>query len=339
MIRVGTRGSALALAQADWVGRSGSARSSWSRSPPPATAARRSATSRAGSRRSSGHCSTGEIDIAVHSAKDVPGELAEGSSWSAIPERQDPRDAICGAPSFASLGSGARVGTSSLRRAAQIRALREDIEIVELRGNVDTRLRKLAEGEVRRDRAGRRRAERLGRAGEVGGVLDELVPAAGPGCAGAGGAHRALCRACRRVDRSEATRASSPNGRSTQRARTPRATRRSGRRAVPAAGELSSSLGRVARRLALDRAIELTGPATRPATWRERMIAAGAAELLRAAERRLAGMTVYLVGAGPGRSGPDDRPRARADRARRRDHLRPADPALGAGRCARRTRS
>jgi len=72
----------------------------------------------------------------VHSAKDVPAELAVSTELVAFPQREDPRDALCGAPSLAALPRGARVGTSSLRRAAQLRAIREDLEVVELRGNV-----------------------------------------------------------------------------------------------------------------------------------------------------------------------------------------------------------
>jgi hydroxymethylbilane synthase len=181
LIRVGTRGSALALAQARWVG------------------------DRLGARyelvtvRTAGDAGTelgdksrwvsalerallgGEIDVAVHSAKDVPAELAEGLSLVAIPPREDPRDAICGAPSLAALPAGARLGTSSLRRAAQVRALRSDLEVVEVRGNVDTRLRKLADGEVDALVLAVAGLERLGRADAVDGVLDELVPAAGQG--------------------------------------------------------------------------------------------------------------------------------------------------------------
>jgi hydroxymethylbilane synthase len=123
----------------------------------------------------------GEIDIAVHSAKDVPGQLAEGTAIAAIPGRQDPRDALSGVAEFASLGSGARVGTSSIRRAAQLRALREDIQIVELRGNVDTRLRKLAEGEVDALVLACAGLIRLARESEIGCVLDALVPAPGQG--------------------------------------------------------------------------------------------------------------------------------------------------------------
>jgi hydroxymethylbilane synthase len=123
----------------------------------------------------------GRIDLAVHSAKDVPAELAGGLELVGIPERADARDAICGADSLAALAPGARVGTSSLRRAAQLRALREDLEIVAVRGNVDTRLRKLAAGEVDALVLGLAGLLRLGRAGEAGGTLDELVPAAGQG--------------------------------------------------------------------------------------------------------------------------------------------------------------
>jgi hydroxymethylbilane synthase len=123
----------------------------------------------------------GRIDLAVHSAKDVPAVLADGLSLVAIPPREDARDAICGAPSIAALPPGARVGTSSLRRAAQLLAVREDLRIVPARGNVDTRLRKLADGEFDAlvlALAGLRRLDRIDAAD---GVLDELVPAAGQG--------------------------------------------------------------------------------------------------------------------------------------------------------------
>jgi hydroxymethylbilane synthase len=177
LIRVGTRGSALALAQAEWVGaRLGAGfelvtidsagpvddKSRWV-----------SALERA--------LLAGEVDVAVHSAKDVPAELAEGLALVAIPARADPRDAICGAASLSALPAGARVGTSSLRRGAQIRALRPDLELVEVRGNVDTRLAKLARGECDALVLAVAGLDRLGRADAVGGVLDELVPAAGQG--------------------------------------------------------------------------------------------------------------------------------------------------------------
>jgi hydroxymethylbilane synthase len=87
----------------------------------------------------------GAIDVAVHSLKDVPSEIPAGLTLAAIPEREDPRDALVGRP-LEELGDGSRVGTSSLRRASQLRALGQGIAIEMLRGNVDTRLRKLDEG-------------------------------------------------------------------------------------------------------------------------------------------------------------------------------------------------
>ena len=91
----------------------------------------------------------GEVDLAVHSAKDLPGEIPEGLELVGVPSREDPADVWIG-PGHAvgEIPEGARVGTASLRRCAQLLALRPDLEILELRGNVDTRLRKLAEGEV-----------------------------------------------------------------------------------------------------------------------------------------------------------------------------------------------
>lgn len=123
----------------------------------------------------------GRIDVAVHSAKDVPTELDEGLALVAVLERADARDAICGAPGLDALPHGARVGTSSLRRTAQIRALRDDLEVVSLRGNVDTRLRKLAEGEADALVLALAGLQRLGRADQAGGVIDEFVSAAGQG--------------------------------------------------------------------------------------------------------------------------------------------------------------
>jgi hydroxymethylbilane synthase len=124
----------------------------------------------------------GEADLAVHSAKDVPGELPAGLHIAAVPERADPRDALCGAESLDALPYGARVGTSSLRRRAQLLALRPDLRMLELRGNVDTRLARLREG---RYDAVILAAAGLGRLGfEVGVPLPAtlIVPAAGQGC-------------------------------------------------------------------------------------------------------------------------------------------------------------
>jgi len=96
--------------------------------------------------------SQGEIDLAVHSAKDLPSQLAHGLTLGAIPTRANPADVlVLRAPTLvrdplAALAQGAQVGSSSLRRASQLRALRPDLRISDVRGNVDTRLRKLAEG-------------------------------------------------------------------------------------------------------------------------------------------------------------------------------------------------
>jgi hydroxymethylbilane synthase len=92
----------------------------------------------------------GRVDLAVHSLKDLPTELPEPFWLAATPPRVDPRDALVSVTyeNLAALPVGARVGTSSQRRRAQLKALRPDIEAQEFRGNVDTRLRKLAEGQV-----------------------------------------------------------------------------------------------------------------------------------------------------------------------------------------------
>jgi hydroxymethylbilane synthase len=92
----------------------------------------------------------GRVDLAVHSLKDLPTELSELFTLAATPPRADPRDVLASVRyhSLSELPEGARVGTSSPRRRAQLKAVRPDIEAVEFRGNVDTRLRKLAEGQV-----------------------------------------------------------------------------------------------------------------------------------------------------------------------------------------------
>jgi hydroxymethylbilane synthase len=179
VIRLGTRGSALALAQAQAV----ADRLPSARLVPITTSGDR------GSRDDKSRfvkeieeaLLANEIDLAVHSAKDVPGELPAGLSIVAVPARADPRDALCGAGSIAELGEGAVVGTASVRRRAQLLALRPDLEVRELRGNVDTRLRRLAEGDFEAIVLARAGLERLGR-GEEGVPLAELVPAPGQGC-------------------------------------------------------------------------------------------------------------------------------------------------------------
>jgi hydroxymethylbilane synthase len=91
---------------------------------------------------------SGEVDLAVHSMKDMPTVLPDGLMMAAILPREDVRDAFISLrwPSLSALPSGARIGTSSLRRGAQVRQLRPDLEVVEFRGNVQTRLTKLAQG-------------------------------------------------------------------------------------------------------------------------------------------------------------------------------------------------
>jgi hydroxymethylbilane synthase len=127
----------------------------------------------------------GRIDLAVHSAKDVPGELAEGLALHGAPSRAPAEDVLCGVAGLEELESGARVGTSSIRRISQLRAAREDLDVVAIRGNVDTRLRKLADPEQGLDAIVLARAGlvRLGLEAQAGGVLDlaRFVPAPGQG--------------------------------------------------------------------------------------------------------------------------------------------------------------
>jgi hydroxymethylbilane synthase len=105
------------------------------------------------------------VDLAVHSLKDMPTELASPFVLGAIPLRVDPRDALVSTQyhSFAALPAGARIGTSSVRRQAQLKAHRPDLEYVEFRGNVDTRLRKLDEGQVEAIVVAAAGLDRLGR--------------------------------------------------------------------------------------------------------------------------------------------------------------------------------
>ncbi len=140
------------------------------------------------------------IDLAVHSAKDVPAELPDGCSIVGVPGRADARDALClplqAAPatggssehpvagaSLEQLPEGATVGTASVRRRSQLLARRPDLDVGELRGNVDTRLRKLGEGRYDAIVLAVAGLERLGRTGEGRPLpLDDLVPCPGQGC-------------------------------------------------------------------------------------------------------------------------------------------------------------
>jgi hydroxymethylbilane synthase len=126
----------------------------------------------------------GEADIGVHSAKDLPGEMPEGLRIAAVPAREDPADVWIGpGGSLQDAPEGARVGTASLRRRAQLLAARPDLRIEELHGNVDTRLRKLAEGELDAIVLAAAGLHRLGRAEEIGFAIptEAMVPAAGQG--------------------------------------------------------------------------------------------------------------------------------------------------------------
>jgi hydroxymethylbilane synthase len=187
VIRLGTRGSALALAQARWVAErlpdeveivpirtSGDERA---RGVPELADKSRFV------KEIEDALLRGDIDLAVHSAKDVPADLAPGLIVHPLPERADPRDALCGAVSLDDLPEGAVVGTSSLRRQALLLAARPDLELRELRGNVDTRLRRLTDGDFDAIVLAQAGLDRLGRSDE-GAPLDPrtFVPAHGQGC-------------------------------------------------------------------------------------------------------------------------------------------------------------
>jgi hydroxymethylbilane synthase len=130
----------------------------------------------------------GRIDLAVHSLKDLPTELAEPFAIAAIPERVDPRDAFVSVhhASFEALPHNARIGTSSLRRQAQLRSARPDVQYLEFRGNVDTRLHKLIGGQVDAIILASAGLERLGLTQHRRECFSPLVlcPAAGQGALG-----------------------------------------------------------------------------------------------------------------------------------------------------------
>jgi hydroxymethylbilane synthase len=199
VIRLGTRGSALALAQARWVAE----RLPGEVELVPITTSGDESTRLKGSDPLSASDSRGltqdksrfvkeiedallreEVDLAVHSAKDVPAELPEGLAIVAVPERADPRDALCSRDggTLESLGEGAAVGTASLRRRAQLLAERPDLRVLALRGNVDTRLRRLDEGELDALVLASAGLARLGV--ERGSPISEeqMTPAPGQGC-------------------------------------------------------------------------------------------------------------------------------------------------------------
>jgi hydroxymethylbilane synthase len=137
----------------------------------------------------------GDVDLAVHSLKDLPTGQDERITLAAVPPREDPRDVVVARDglTLGELPTGSRVGTGSPRRAAQLHALGMGLDVVPIRGNVDTRLRKVASGEVDAVVLARAGIARLGRMGEVTEVLDplQMLPAPGQG---------ALAVECRATD-------------------------------------------------------------------------------------------------------------------------------------------
>jgi hydroxymethylbilane synthase len=178
-MRIATRGSALALTQARWVtDRLGGAElvEASSDGEPGDKSRFVRGVERA--------LLAGEAEIGVHSAKDLPSEMPEGLEIAGVPEREDPADVwIGGGASLDEVPEGARVGTASLRRQAQLLAARPDLRIEELHGNVDTRLRKLAEQELDGIVLAAAGLRRLGRESEIGFALpvEQMCPAAGQG--------------------------------------------------------------------------------------------------------------------------------------------------------------
>jgi len=196
LIRIGSRGSALALWQAEHVRALLVARGHDCRIQVITTTGDRVQDRRLESVGGKGAflkeieeaMLAGEVDLAVHSLKDVPTALPDGLQLCAVLARADPRDALVSARGargarFADLPAGSVIGTSSLRRQCQVRALRPDLAVTDLRGNVDTRLQKLRDGRCDAVILAQAGLERLGRAGEATEVLDAalFLPAPGQG--------------------------------------------------------------------------------------------------------------------------------------------------------------
>jgi hydroxymethylbilane synthase len=178
-VRIATRGSALALTQARWVAeRLGGAelvKASSDGEPGDKSRFVRGVEQALLDRRA---------ELGVHSAKDLPATMPEGLEIAGVPEREDPADVWIGVGnSLEDVPEGARVGTASLRRRAQLLAARPDLRVEELHGNVDTRLRKLEEGSLDAIVLAAAGLRRLGREAEIGFALpvERMVPAAGQG--------------------------------------------------------------------------------------------------------------------------------------------------------------
>jgi hydroxymethylbilane synthase len=179
-LRIATRGSTLALAQAQRV----AAALGGAEVVPTATADGEPGDKSRFVRGVERLLLDSEVDLAVHSAKDLPGKETEGLALVAVPGREDPADAFVGAAeSLDELADGARIGTSSLRRRSQLLALRPDLEVAGLRGNVDTRLGKLEAGELDGVVLAAAGLHRLGRGEAIAFRFgaDQMVPAPGQG--------------------------------------------------------------------------------------------------------------------------------------------------------------
>src|SRR6185503_478781 len=188
LIRIGSRGSRLALTQAEGAAARLRAPGIELALVPITTAGDRDRTRPFGEIGARGvfvkeleeALLAGRIDVAVHSAKDMTSTDTEGLAVGAYPPREDPRDALCGA---GAIRPGMRIGTASVRRRAQLLALEPTLSIEPLRGNIDTRLRKRGERGLDAVVLAACGLERLGLAGEIGHRFapDELLPEAGQG--------------------------------------------------------------------------------------------------------------------------------------------------------------
>jgi hydroxymethylbilane synthase len=182
-LRIGTRGSALALAQAKLVAKAlGDAEIVSIKTSD--NAPRAGGDKARFVREIERALLDGEVDLGVHSAKDLPTHLPEGLEIAGVPPREDPRDAYIGkVSSLGEVPEGSRIGTSSLRRRSQILARRPDLEVVELRGNVDTRLGRYESGDFDGLVLAAAGLHRLGRAEEMafGIEPEEITPAPGQG--------------------------------------------------------------------------------------------------------------------------------------------------------------